>query len=119
MLISAGTSYAQKTAIISQPQYEVIYDYQVVKGSDETEKYIMDKSGSTPPMPQNKQRVVLKGLMGQQFTVLALLQRNRQTEQTADAFGKHFLGLQSRCNISAIGNQMEGLPVGTNQSVSR
>ena len=40
MLISAGTSYAQKTAIISQPQYEVIYDYQVVKGSDETEKYL-------------------------------------------------------------------------------
>jgi hypothetical protein len=64
----------------------------------------MDKCGSTPPVSQNKQGIVLKGLMGQKFTVLALLQRNKQAEQTADAFGKHFLGSQSRCNISAISN---------------
>lgn len=39
MMFSAGMSYAQKTTVISQPQYEVVYEFTKVNASEEKEVY--------------------------------------------------------------------------------
>ena len=65
-----------------------------------TREDIVHESRTAAPMTENEERVVLQGLVGQEFFVALVLQGSQRRKQTADSLGQPILVAVGRVNSS-------------------